>query len=506
MEQKCAARQVSESQEDPNLIFIRYYLPCMSQASYLFGDKSSGRAYVVDPRRDANQYIKDAQKHGLTLKGVLETHIHTDFVSGHLELSKSTGAPVYIGENNKVSYSHIPVQGGLSIRVSDSYCIVAMSTPGHTPGCVSYILEHKTRGPIKAFTGDILFVGAVGQPDLCGCNANGAQEMASVLFDSLWSKLLLLPPSVEVCPTHGPRSPCGRSCDANDLCSTIGKEIETNPGLQFSKKQDFIDYITKTVCDTPQYFPFAVVLNKIGAECVQQYVESIPALSAEDFFGFYNICDSGVLILDSREAVDFASGHIPRSLNFPLGDSSGELLRREDGTFAIWVGTILAANKPLLVISPPGKEDETALRIARIGYSNVLGVLKGGISAWKAAEYPIEENPLIMSFDSAKLLGDPDIERKFLDVRTDIEFTGCDGHVKNAIHIPMTQLHRRFGELSKKPEYIVYCSAGYRSVIASSLLKSAGFKARSIFGGYELNLLPNHPELIFYEESNDFAV
>lgn len=215
------------------------------------------------------------------------------------------------------------------------------------------------------------------------------------------------------------------------------------------------------------------------------------------------------VVIDGREASDYADSHIPMSLNFPLGNSRGESLRPEDGNFAIWIGTVLPPETPLLVVAPNEKCDEMLLRIARIGYQNVLGVLKGGFSAWCDSGRPVENSEMIKDVDPKLYVTNvPQNEkgaRIFLDVRTETEFRGCSGYVRNAIHVPLSQLPRRYGELCKTPEYIVYCSGGYRAAIAASLLRHEGFRARSVAGGFDLNLLPNHPELITYEEQNDFA-
>mmetsp|Transcript_13635 Transcript_13635/g.43548 ORF Transcript_13635/g.43548 Transcript_13635/m.43548 type:complete len:509 (+) Transcript_13635:40-1566(+) len=486
-----AAESKSESKRGEGhdeLYVATYYLQCLAHASYVVAH--GGFAVVIDPRRDPDVYLADLESKGLRLKATLLTHIHADFVAGNSEITERANVAVMLGANAGASYPHLPVTEGDMVTLSEKYAIKALPTPGHTPGCVTWLLVDRTEGdrPLRAFTGDTLFVGNVGRPDLLGSVGFSADQMARTLFKTLHTKLMTLPDDVIVHPAHGAGSPCGKSL-GSELSSTIGKEKATNEALQFKDETAFVEYITTGQPEAPQYFLPVVKMNKMGAGKVEEFVSAVPALEAEAFAAQRERRHMGaeeIVVLDTREADDYAAGHVVGSVNFPVGLNRGEKLESFEGNFAIWVGTLVSPSAVLLLVAPEGKEQESILRLARIGYHNVLGYLAGGMTAWKAAGLHIGHTTRHAIPDQAALaalVAKPGVQ--VLDVRTEGEFN-CprNGHIRGAINIPLNVLPSRLGELDKDKHYAVYCSGGYRSAIAASYLLQEGIGSGDLHGGY----------------------
>lgn len=489
---------------DPELNIKTFYLGCLAQGSYMISHK--GSAFIIDPRRDVDMYLEEISSLGLRLKGVLETHVHADFVSGHKELSSRMGVPIFIGAGAGVKCGHYPVDDGEVLVLSEDYAFLALSTPGHTLGCTTWVLVDRAYNnrPMMAFTGDTLFVGSVGRPDLLGSVGKSKEEMAGLLFDSLHGKLLRLPEDVVVYPAHGPGSPCGKSM-SSDPTSTIGKERLTNAALQFTDKAAFVEFLTEGLAPPPQYFLNAVQMNLAGAESMADVLGRVPMLSPAAFQAAMGgaaeakslaLSDKGatteckgegeeeVLVLDTRGANDFAPQFIPGSVNFPVGINGGEIMAPEEGNFGIWIGTMLNPKTPLLVLSAPGKEQESLQRLARVGFQNVLGVLEGGIAAWVEAGLPTSSSGRCTLTGPEQLQGEVTI----LDVRTPGEFActrPLGGHANGAINIPLPTMNKPgvFDGLDKDATYLCYCLGGFRSAIAASFMRRAGLNVRDIVGG-----------------------
>ena len=431
------------------MYFKQFYVGCLAHASYLIGD--GGEAVVVDPSRDIRMYLAEAKEHGFRITWVLETHLHADFVSGHRDLAAATGATIGIGARAEAAYPHRGLKDGDKIRVGDVR-INAIETPGHTPEHLSYLVfEHsKDDRPWGVLTGDTLFVGDVGRVDILSSRMPVA-ELAGLMYDSLHQRLLKLPDETRVFPAHGAGSLCGRSIGA-ESSSTIGRERQMNPALRPMSRDAFIAEITRDVPETPVYFLHSRDLNKAG-----------PALSGDrplpprlSPVEFRDALQRGALALDTRAADEYAVGHIQNSLHVGL-----------DGQYASWVGTLVRPDQELVLIVDPAREEEAVMRLARVGYENVTGLLAGGVAGWKKAGFPIATSlrePIVAALKPG---------RRVLDVRRPAEWN--DGHLEGATHIPLSQLPERAGELNRLAEWTVVCASGYRSSIAASVLERAGF-------------------------------
>ncbi|XP_064398734.1 uncharacterized protein LOC135345254 [Halichondria panicea] len=468
---------------DDDLKVSIYYLECLAQATYLI--QHEDKALIVDPRRDVDAYLQEFQKEGLKLTGILETHFHADFVSGHYELSQRTGAPIYFGPTAKerTKFEIHQVQDGEVIPFTGRYSVRVLHTPGHTPESVVYLLTDNTNStPIQAFTGDTLFIGSCGRPDLVGSIGRTAEEMAQFMFKSLTNKIKTLPDHVKVFPAHGAGSPCGKNL-SNKLYSTIGDEKATNPALSFDKESEFVAFLIEGQPVAPGYFLHDVQMNLTGAPPLLEELAHIPHLSPADF---KQLVDSGTTtILDTRPQVDFNSGHIPGSINFSLGvaEGAGTIVGVEDGNFAIWVGTLISNDTPLLIVNSLGKESEALQRLSRIGYTSYIkGILCGGFGAYKEAGLPVEKHC------SVDLKSGPPLDSyvskgyQIIDVRTEGEYGG--NKVRGALNLPLAKLRTLQNSLDKSQKYIAYCVSGYRSAIASSLLRQAGFDVVDVTFGF----------------------
>ena len=432
------------------MLFHQFYLPCLAHASYLIG--SDGECAIVDPQRDVDQYIADAERRGMTIRYVIETHLHADFVSGHRELAARTGAEIVFGAAADAQFAHRAVNDG-DVLPLGSLELRALATPGHTPESVSWLIVDHGK-PVKVLTGDTLFIGDVGRPDLAGARGFTSQQMAGLLYDSLHAKLLTLPDDVEVWPAHGAGSACGRNI-SKETSSTIGMQRRTNYALQPMSRDEFVNMMTIDIAEPPPYFSRDAEINRLGARALAE-IEA-PALTPQEVHG------SGAVILDVRDSGAFAAGHLPNAVNIGLG-----------GQFASWAGTLLSADDRIVIVAESEERSrEAVMRLARVGMENVDGWLAGGVVAWSAAGY---ECARIAQLTVSELR---DADARVLDVRRANEYAG--GHVPGAINIPLHELQRRIGEVDAP--CAVICAGGYRSSAAASILARHGLQAVNVVGG-----------------------
>jgi rhodanese-related sulfurtransferase/glyoxylase-like metal-dependent hydrolase (beta-lactamase superfamily II) len=432
--------------------FKQFYVGCLAHASYLIGDQ--GEAVVVDPSRDIEMYLAEAKAHGLAIRWVLETHLHADFVSGHRELAAATGATIGVGARAGAAYEHRAMQEGDEVRAGE-VVLRALETPGHTPEHLSFLVfEHAGDAqPWAVLTGDTLFVGDVGRVDILSSRLPVA-ELAGLMYDSLHGKLLKLPNETRVYPAHGAGSLCGKNI-GRETWSTIGQQRMMNPALREMTREAFVAEITRDVPETPVYFLHSRDMNQAGPALIAGR-ELPPAVTPA---AFAEAAAAAATVLDSRATPDYLRGHIPSSLHVGL-----------DGQYASWVGTLAMPADTLLIVTEPGREEEAVLRLARVGYENVVGTLAGGFEAWKQAGLPVASVP---SESLAGAIADARNSRGVLDVRRSGEWS--DGHLDGATHIPLSELPARVKELDPGREWVVVCASGYRSAIGASVLERAGF-------------------------------
>ncbi len=446
------------------MYFEQFYLSCLSHASYMIG--SGGEAAVVDPQRDVDIYLKAAEEQNLKIRHIFETHLHADFVSGHKELAARTGAKIYIGAKANAKFSHVPLSDGFEIRM-DSVRVRALETPGHTPEgmCFAVIDEKKSREPWAVLTGDTLFIGDVGRPDLSPSHT--PQELAGLLYDSLHQKLLALPDSVLVYPAHGAGSLCGRNMRA-DKSSTIGTERLTNYALQIKSREEFIRQLTTNLPARPEYFLQDAEMNRAGAAALTD----LPPLTALSSKEVQEILRQGGPVLDVRPCDQFAAGHVPGSVNVALS-----------GQFATWAGTILGiGSNPVLVADTDAQIEEARTRLARVGFETLRGYLAGGVRAWQDAGLAVSKT-LQMSVEvlNTELAAN---EIDVLDVRRQGEWQA--GHIAEARWYALDDFPRALPELQDAPLIAVHCKSGYRSMIACSLLERAGHdNVVNVIGGFD---------------------
>lgn len=441
----------------------RFYLGCLAHASYLLHDK--GEAAVIDPQRDVDLYIQEAADRGLTIRWVIETHLHADFVSGHLELAARTGATICMGAGSGAEFSHRTLNDGDELPLGKGTLRV-LATPGHTEEGVSIVaFEAGDEKPLCVFTGDTLFIGDVGRPDLSPSHT--PQELAGLLYDSLQTKLLALPDETIVYPAHGAGSLCGRQM-SNDASSTIGRERRTNYALQARDRAHFIDLLTGDLPPRPAYFTDDVALNRSGAAPLEK-LAPITALSPTEAD---RLRTEGATLLDVRPAQDFAAAHIPGSIHIALS-----------GQFASWAARLLGVEARIIVIAEDASGiDEARTRLARVGMENVIGSLS--LSSWLDTSRPAESTTQITATDLSSMLDEDPITEIVLDVREPSERE--HGAIPGSLNIPLPQLPQRFTELDPAQTIIVHCKGGYRSSCATSLLQSAGFgKVVNLTGGYD---------------------
>jgi glyoxylase-like metal-dependent hydrolase (beta-lactamase superfamily II)/rhodanese-related sulfurtransferase len=444
--------------------FEQFYLGCLAHASYLLA--SQGEAVVVDPQRDVDIYLKAAEEHGAQIRHIFETHLHADFVSGHKELAARTGAKIYIGARAGAGFPHVDVQDSFELRVG-KMVIKALDTPGHTPEsiCLVIVDEEKSSQPWAALTGDTLFIGDVGRPDLS--KTHTPAELAGMLYDSLHNKLLALTDDVLVYPAHGAGSLCGRNMRA-ERSSTIGIERLTNYALQIKSRAEFIRQLTTNLPTRPEYFLQDAEINRQGASALSDIgeVRAIPAAELK------TMLDEEAVALDVRPGDQFAQAHVPGSINIALS-----------GQFASWAGTVLGlSTRPVLIAENPEQLSEARLRLARVGIENVAGYLEGGVAAWKQAGFALAEVPQITVQDLRNLLQAH--VSQVLDVRREPEWNAA--HIEHAAWWPLDNFKISPPEIDRDRPVAVHCKGGYRSMIACSLLQRAGFKnVTNVVGGFD---------------------
>jgi hydroxyacylglutathione hydrolase len=449
------------------MIFEQYYLDCLSQASYLIGDETTGRAVVVDPRRDVDQYLRDAAAHGLRIELVLETHFHADFLSGHLELAQATGAEIGFGSAARPEFPARLFADGERISLGE-VVLEIRETPGHTPESISIVVyEHADDEiPYGVLTGDTLFIGDVGRPDLLSSVGVTAEELARSLYTSVHDKLLSLPDETRVFPGHGAGSACGKQL-STETVSTIGEQRRTNYALAPMPVEEFVAAITEGQPSAPGYFAFDAGLNR-KQRPLHDETAPVPALGFDEL---RRLQAEGAVVLDTREAADFAAGHLRGAINVGL-----------TGRFAEYAGSVIEPGTPIVLVCDPGTEAEARTRLARIGFDQVVGHLAEPLRVM--LEHP--EDVVRSSRISAPELAarrEGAVAVQLVDVRNRGELVGAT--IDGALNIPLAELRARMGELDPTRPTVVTCAGGYRSIIASSFLAASGFEDVSdLLGGY----------------------
>ncbi|MEP7163886.1 MAG: MBL fold metallo-hydrolase [Ferruginibacter sp.] len=448
-------------------MFIKQlYTNCLSEAAYYI--ESEGEAAIIDPLRDTEAYIELAKERNAGIKYIFETHFHADFVSGHLDLSKQTGAPIIFGPGAETNFAIHPAKDGEIFKLG-KISFEVLHTPGHTLESSCYLLKDEEGNPHAIFTGDTLFVGDVGRPDLSSGNMS-SEELAGIMYDTIQSKILPLNDSIIVYPAHGPGSSCGKNLGPNTH-STIGEEKKTNYALQPQTREAFIEVVTKGLNAAPRYFAINAKINQEGYEELSGLkIKGTKALPVEAFKALIN---DDVVILDTRNASEFTQGFIPGSIFIGL-----------EGRFAEWAGSILPFDKTILLVTAPGKEEESVVRLSRVGFDKMKGYLKGGFESWKNANEKVD---LIIDVEADELMMDipHDPNLLVLDVRREMEFAG--GHLADAVNLPLDEMTdvAQMANFEDKQNLYVHCAGGYRSVIASSLLKRQGIhNLRNVLGGW----------------------
>jgi hydroxyacylglutathione hydrolase len=445
------------------------YTGCLAQGAYYI--ESDGEAVVIDPLREVEPYIQKAERNKAKIKYVFETHFHADFVSGHLDLSNQTGAPVIYGPTAQPSFSAHIAKDGEEFKVG-KLSFQLLHTPGHTMESSCYLLKDEKGKDIALFSGDTLFIGDVGRPDLAQKAANLTKEqLAGNLFDSLRTKIMPLPDEVVVYPAHGAGSACGKNM-SKETTDTLGHQKQTNYALRPNMtREEFIKEVTEGLTTPPAYFPLNVMLNKQGYESISQVMKrGKRALLADDFETAAN--ESDAVILDTRDAQSFAEGFIPNSINIGI-----------DGNFAPWVGSLITdIRQQILVVAEVGREEEVITRLARVGYDYTIGYLKGGFATWKDSGKEVDH---IVSIDASEFSeGMKRQDLKVLDVRRVGEY--ISEHVLGAVNMPLDYINDHFASLDKEQAYYVHCAGGYRSMIFASILKARGFNNMiDVKGGFK---------------------
>jgi hydroxyacylglutathione hydrolase len=446
------------------MYFEQFYLGCLAHASYMLA--SEGEAVVVDPQRDVEIYLKAADANQVSIRHIFETHLHADFVSGHRELAVKTGARIYIGEQAGATFPHVGMRDGFNLQVG-RIRIKALETPGHTSESMCFVItdEEKSSAPCAVLTGDTLFLGDVGRPDLS--KRYTPPQLAGMLYDSLHGKLLKLSDDVLVYPAHGAGSLCGRNMRAERV-STIGTERLTNYALQIKSREEFAQQLTSNLPARPAYFLQDAEINRTGAAALSD----LPSLASIEPAELQSILAEGGIALDVRPGEQFAAGHMPGSVNIALS-----------GQFASWAGALLGlAARPVLIAESQEAVKEARMRLARVGLEDSRGYLKGGIEAWKQAGLPLAELPQIsVEALSGRLQGNG---LRVLDVRREPEWEA--GHIEGAIWWPLDNFKVAPPEIDRSIPVAVHCKGGYRSMIACSLLQRAGFhNVLNIVGGFD---------------------
>ena len=450
------------------MILKQFYLNCLAHASYLIGDESSGIAAVVDPQRDVDGYLACAADHGLRIGHVLLTHFHADFLAGHLELRDRAGATIYLGAAARAEYAFQPLHDGESVELG-RVRLTALETPGHTPESICilvYDLADSATGPKAVLTGDTLFVGDVGRPDLRAALGWSATDLGAMLYHSLREKLLPLPDSSLVYPAHGAGSLCGKAI-SRETVSTIGEQRAANYALQPMSRSAFIDLVTADQPDAPAYFTYDAVLNSRERPTLDQALaRELQPLTLEQVLAEQA---RGAQVLDTRDSAEFAAAHLAGSINIGL-----------IGQYATWAGTILSRDSPIVIIAGPGTETESALRLGRIGFDHVAGFLEGGLASAADRERLIVATERLGADVAASRLAS-DTAAVLIDLRSPAE--RAQKRIDGSLHIPLNHLMERVADIPPRRPLILHCAGGYRSSIAASLLQREGFTDVSELAG-----------------------
>lgn len=451
-------------------MFIKQlYTGCISEAAYYI--ESNGVAAVIDPLRDIEQYIELANERKASIRYIFETHFHADFVSGHIDLAAATGATIVYGPNTVTKYPVHVARDGEVFKLGN-LSLEVLHTPGHTLESSCYLLKDETGKDIAIFTGDTLFVGDVGRPDLAQkANEISMEDLAGMLYESLQSKIMPLADEVVVYPAHGAGSSCGKSLGA-ETHSTIGIQKASNYALQAESKDAFIKAVTEGLGTPPPYFPINASINREGYSSLDSLInKGLQPLTVTEFKAQIN---DNTLILDSRNPADFTMGFVPGSINIGL-----------NGRYAEWAGTLLSFEEPILIVAEPGKEKESLIRLTRVGFDKIAGYLSSGFAAWQEAGEPID---MIIDVEADELAMDMPFDDNLVivDVRRETEY--ANEHVKEALNIPLDQLNDPGSMANLEEQYNIYihCAGGYRSVIAASMIKRQGIhNIRNVVGGFD---------------------
>jgi glyoxylase-like metal-dependent hydrolase (beta-lactamase superfamily II)/rhodanese-related sulfurtransferase len=463
-------------------MFIKqFYTNCLSEAAYYI--ESEGEAAIIDPLRDIDAYLDLAAQRSAKIKYVFETHFHADFVSGHLDLNKQTGAPIIFGPGAKTNFNiHQSVDG--EIFKLGNLSIQVIHTPGHTLESTCYLLSDEGGKPHCIFTGDTLFVGDVGRPDLSSGNMS-SEDLAGIMFETIQHKILPLDDDIIVYPAHGPGSSCGKNLGPNTF-STIGEEKKSNYALQPQTKELFVEAVTNGLQPAPIYFAINATINQSGYEEIKKIASNgIQPLSIE---AFKNKIAADAIILDTRHATEFTKGFIPGSISIGL-----------EGRFAEWAGMVLPFDKEIILVTEKGKEEESVIRLSRVGFDKMHGYLDGGFEVWKSAGEKID---MIIDIESDELMMDIPFDPNLIvvDVRKENEF--AEGHLADAMNLPLQEMNNlvQIAQFEENQNLYIHCAGGYRSVIAASLLKRQGIdNLRNILGGW--NKIKTEPKVKIVKEA-----
>lgn len=450
------------------MIFKQFYLNCLAHASYLIGDEQTGIAAAVDPQRDVDRYVEFADENKLKIRHVILTHLHADFIAGHLELRDRAGATIYLGAKAQAEYKFTPLGDG-SVVEFGRVRLKALETPGHTPESISIVVYDLARSgsePHAVLTGDTLFVGDVGRPDLRVALGWSATDLGGLLFDSLQTKLLALPDASLVYPAHGAGSLCGKAI-GKETVSTMGEQRRLNYALQPMSKKEFIELVTADQPEAPPYFTYDAVLNSKERPTLEETLgRQLKPLPLDRVL---ELQAAGAQVLDTREPEEFATAHLAGSINIGLS-----------GQYATWAGTVLSRERSIVIIANPGRESESAIRLGRIGFDNVVGYLNDGMRSLESRPDVTVKTERLSAALSAELLSSAN-PPFLLDVRAPRERE--QKFIDGSIGVPLNQLPQRAEELPKNRELLVYCAGGYRSSIAASLLQQKGFAQVSEIAG-----------------------
>jgi glyoxylase-like metal-dependent hydrolase (beta-lactamase superfamily II)/rhodanese-related sulfurtransferase len=450
------------------MILKQYYLNCLAHASYLVGDQATGTAALVDPQRDTDRYLADAAEHGLQIRHVFLTHFHADFIAGHLELRDRTGAKIYLGSKARADYAFTPMADGDNLEFG-RVRLTVLETPGHTIESISILvfdLDRDVTKPLAILTGDTLFIGDVGRPDLRASLGWSADDLGRHLYRSLHDKLLPLPDETLVYPAHGAGSLCGKQL-SKETVSTLGEQRRTNYALQPMSESDFVALVTADQPDAPSYFTYDAVLNTKEHRTLETMIED--QLKPLDVDVVLALQSTGAQVLDVRDAAEYARAHLIGSLNIGL-----------NGSYATWAGTILDKDRPIVIVAEPAKEAEAAMRLGRIGFDSLVGYLRGGVAALESRKELLTGTDRRSPGEVRELLASSS-PPLVLDVRNPKEV--AQKRLEGSINVPLNHLRERLDELPKDRQVLVYCAGGYRSSIAAGLLQQRGLEVIELAGG-----------------------